>query len=226
MKNLSMLAHTSALKLVAATLALGMSAGSLAMGSTSALFSANQAGSANTFSSGTVTVGNGPASTVCALSALMPGDSSTGFGSGSAALTPCTYNVVYTGSASAWLAVDVSITSGATVLYSGLSTGLQFLVAVQGGATVVDGTTYKNVSGVDTAVAAGTPVTNVLLSTTPAATNDALQFNINYLLPLLAPNALQGGSASVTLTFHAVQSANQDLGSCLAGRQCNTITWS
>lgn len=226
MKTLSMLAHTSALKLLVATVALGISAGSIAMSFTSALFSANQSGSANTFESGTVTVGNGPASTVCTLSALMPGDSSTGFGSGSAALTPCSYNVVYTGSASAWLAVDVSITSGSTVLYSGTSTGLQLLVAVQGGATIVNGMTYKVISGVDTAVVAGTPVTNVLLSTTPAVTSAALQFNINYLLPLLAPNALQGGSATVTLTFHAVQSANQVLGSCLAGRQCNTITWS
>jgi hypothetical protein len=156
----------------------------------------------------------------------MPGDSSTGYGSGSASLTPCTYNVIYTGSASAWLAVDVSIVSGATSLYTGTSTGLQFLVAVQGGVTIINGTTYKVLAGTDTAVAAGTPVTNVLLSSTPAVTSAAVQFNLNYLLPLLAPDVLQGGSASVALTFHAVQSSNQPLGSCLAGRQCNTIVWS
>ena len=36
---------------------------------------------------------------------------------------------------------------------------------------------------------------------------------------------LQGADTSITLTFHAVQSANQPIGSCRAGRQCNTITW-
>ena len=90
----------------------------------------------------------------------------------------------------------------------------------------MNGTTYKTISGTDTTVATNTAVENILLSATPAATNDQAQFDVNYLLPLIAPNALQGGSATVTLTFHAVQSSNQPLGSCVAGRQCNTIVWS
>ena len=214
------------MKHVMASLALLGATASLTIGSTFALFSGSNSSAENTFTTGTVNVGTGPASTVCSLGALMPGDSSTNFGSGSAALTPCTYNVTYTGTAPAWLAVDVSITSGSTALYTGLSTGLQFQVGVQGGATVMNGTTYKVLAGTDTTVVSGTPVTIILLSTTPSARNDAVQFNVNYLLPLLAPNLLQGGTSSVTLTFHAVQSANQPIGSCLAGRQCNTIAWS
>ncbi|MBM3638955.1 MAG: hypothetical protein FJW98_05910 [Actinobacteria bacterium] len=64
------------------------------------------------------------------------------------------------------------------------------------------------------------------MSATPATKNTSVLFNVNYLLPTLAPNALQGGTTSVALTFHAVQSANQPIGSCVAGRQCNSITWS
>jgi hypothetical protein len=91
--------------------------------------------------------------------------------------------------------------------------------------SVIDGTSYKNTSGVATTVSAGTPVTNILLKSTPAATNDALTFSVDYLLPLTAPNSLQAGSASVQLTFHAVQSANQTT-SCVAGNQCTSIVWS
>ncbi|MEY3744691.1 MAG: hypothetical protein RLZ48_369, partial [Actinomycetota bacterium] len=123
-------------------------------------------------------------------------------------------------------AVDVTVTAGTTALYTATSSGLQMKVGVNGGATVMSGTTYKNTSGADTTLVSGTPVTNILLSTTPAATNDASTFNIDYLLPLLAPNSLQGGTASITLTFHAVQAANQSVGSCVAGQQCSTIVWS
>jgi hypothetical protein len=37
---------------------------------------------------------------------------------------------------------------------------------------------------------------------------------------------LQGATTSISLTFRAVQSANQPVGSCVVGRQCNTISWS
>lgn len=209
-----------------AGLALLGSTASLVIGSTFALFSDTESSASNTFETKTVTVANSPTSTVCTVNTLMPGDSSTNFGSGSAAFTPCTYNVEYTGTADAWLAVDVLVTSGSTALYTGESTGLQLKIGVDGGVTVINGVNYKTIAGVDTLVDAGTSVNNLLLSATPAAQNDAIQFNIDYLLPTLAPNLLQGGSASVTLTFHAVQSANQPIGSCVAGQQCNTITWS
>ena len=157
---------------------------------------------------------------------MVPGDSSTGYGTGSQALSQCNYKVKYTGSASAWLAVDIAVNAGSTPLYTATSDGLQLLVKTTGDVTLMNNLTYKNPAGNDTTLAAGAVASNLLISTSPAVTDDAFQFNIDYLLPLLASNATQGGSASVTLTFHAVQSGNQPILSCVAGRQCNTITWS
>ena len=202
-----------------------VAAGSLTLGVTMALFSATTTSNTNSFASGTVEVGPNGASTTCAVTGMVPGDSSTSWGSGSATLTPCNYKVKYTGSAPAYLGVDILVTAGSTVLYNGASTGLQLRVDSTG-ATFMNGTTYKAMDGSNTSVVAGTSVTNLLVSSTPAAQNDTVQFDVNYALPLAAPNSLQGGSATVTLTFHAVQSANQSIGSCVAGRQCTALTWS
>ena len=196
------------------------------IGATLALFSATQTGGTNQFATGTVTVAERPASVVCNVTALLPGDSSASFGSGSASLSTCDYRVKYTGSAPAYLAVDVLVGSGSPALFTGGATGAQFKLAVSGGATIVNGTTYKTQAGADTAISAGTPVSNILLSATPAVTNDEVTFTLDYALPLTAPNSLQGGSTSVTLTFHAVQAANQTPGTCAAGRQCTSIIWS
>ena len=196
------------------------------VGTTSALYSATETSATNVFDSGTVTVGLGSTSTTCAITNMVPGDSSTSYGSGSQALSQCNYKVKYTGSASAWLAVDVAVGAGSTPLYTANSDGLQLLVKSTGGVTMMNNTTYKNPAGTDTTLAAGSTASNLLVSTSPAVTDDTFQFNVDYLLPLLSPNATQGGSASVTLTFHAVQSGNQPILACVAGRQCNTITWS
>jgi len=199
----------------------------MAFGATSALFSATQASGSNSFAAGTVSVGAGTGTSVtCNVTNMVPGDSSTGFGAGSGALAQCSYKVKYTGTASAWLAVDVAVSGGATNLFTGTSGGLQYLVKANGGSTFVNGTTYKVAAGTDTTVVSGTPVTNMLVSATPAVTNGETEFDIDYELPLAAANALQGGTSSIVLTFHAVQSANNPLGSCVAGRQCTTITWS
>lgn len=195
-----------------------------ALGTTSALFSGTQAGAAQEFTSGTVSVGLGATSTTCNVTDLMPGDSSSGYGSGSLARTQCTYNVKYTGNASAWLAADIAISSAATTLYTADSGGLQFKVKA-GSTSLMSGTSFTQVGGSSSTVANNDSVSNILLSTTPASENDLISFTIDYLLPLSAANALQGGSSALTLTFHAVQSANQPIGSCVAGRQCNTITW-
>jgi predicted ribosomally synthesized peptide with SipW-like signal peptide len=176
----------------------------LGVGVTMALFSATQTSGANSFASGTVSVG---------------------LGSGSASLTPCDYRVKYTGTGAAWLAVDIAVNAGTPGLYTATSSGLQLKIGVNGGASMMNGTVYKTQGGTDTTVAAGSPVTNLLVSSVPAATNDLVTFDVDYLLPLLAPNALQGGTATVTLTFHAVQASNQPLGGCVAGRQCSDITW-
>lgn len=202
-----------------------VAAASFSLGSTSALFSASETGGTNTFATGTVSVGLGATSTTCSVANLMPGDSSTNFGSGSAAHAPCDFRVRYTGTAPAWLAADIAVAAGSPALFTGAATGLQFKVAVNGGPTLLDGTTVTSQAGATVPVVAGTPATNLLVSAAPAAPGDLVRFDIDFLLPLLAPNSLQGGSAALTVTFRAVQSANQPLGTCLAGRQCTSITW-
>lgn len=201
-------------------------AGALTIGATMSLFSASASSSANSFATGTVAIGLGDsASVTCNVTEMSPGDSSTGSATGSKTLDACTYNVKYTGSLPAWLAVDVAVNSTGTNLYTAGATGLQFYVK-NGSTSVIDGVNYKTVGGTNTPVTSGVAVQNVLLNDTPVQGPNARSFDINYLLPLLAANALQGGSTSIQLTFHAVQSANQPIGSCVAGRQCNTITWS
>lgn len=208
-----------------AALAAVVAAGSLTLGVTMALFSATTTSGNNSFSSGTVEVGANGASTTCSVTNMVPGDSSTNWGSGSAALTPCNYKVKYTGTAPAYLAVDILVAAGANPLYTAGTSGLQ--VRVGAGSTVfMDGTSFTKMDGTNATVAAGTSITNLLVSTTAAQTNDTVQFDVNYLLPTAAPNALQGGSASVTLTFHAVQAGNQSTGTCVAGHQCTALTWS
>lgn len=196
-----------------------MAAGSVA------LFSDTKTSSTNSFDAGTVSVGLGSTSTTCTIELLMPDDSSAGFGTGSQSKSTCTYAVKYTGTVDAWLAADVLVETGTPSLYTGNSNGLQYKVKIAGGPTLLNGTTFTSEAGSSTQVDAGSSVSNILLSSNPAVEGDELEFNIDYLLPRLAPNALQGGSSTITITFHAVQSANQPLGSCAAGRQCNAITW-
>lgn len=199
--------------------------GAVGIGVTSSLFSDSQTSVANTFEAGTVKVGLGATTRVCAVSDMLPGDSSSNYGSGSQGLLPCIYDVTYTGTSTAWLAVDIEVTGGPPALYTGDSSGLQLKLDANGATTFVSGTSYTAVNGTSTNIVSGSTIRNLLVSATPAAKNTSVLFNVNYLLPTLAPNALQGGTASVTLTFHAVQSANQPIGSCVAGRQCNSITW-
>jgi hypothetical protein len=216
----------SRMSLLAACAATGLvAAGTLTFGITSALFSDSASSDTNAFAAGTVTVAPGDTPSVtCNVTNMMPGDSSTGYDSGSDDKTPCAFNVKYTGSGQAWLGVDVTVNGGTPSLFTGASTGLQLKINA-GSVAIVNGVTYKDSAGTDTTVVADTAVTNVLVSGTPAATNQSVTFDIDYLLPLLVDNSRQGSSASVSLTFRAVQSANQPIGSCVAGRQCSAITW-
>lgn len=199
--------------------------GTVTLGGAWAFFTATESSAGNSFTAGTVTVGNqGTASTTCTVTGIVPGDSSASYGSLSQALSACAYRVKYTGSASAYLAVDISVTAGSTALYDATANGLQVKVLADS-TSFMDGTTYKVENGTNTSLAAGTPVTNLLVSATPATTNSEVTFDIRYGLPTSAGNGYQGGSATVTLTFHAVQSANQGTITCVAGRQCGQITW-
>ena len=224
------------LAIIGAAVATVGAAATLAGGITFGLFSASGSSGANTFTGGTVSVGTGtPVSVTCTIPNMVPGDSSTGAPIGSKADTPCTYNMKYTGSASAWLAVDVAVSNGTPALYDGSSFGLQLYLKDAAPATYLTstaptaGTTFVAQGGTAASLPVGT-TPNLLVSATPATTNTAVSFALNYAVPIASGNAYQGGSSTVTLTFHAVQAGNNPLpGACVAGQQCNgttTFLWS
>jgi hypothetical protein len=215
----------------------------LVAGFTFGLFSATESGGTNSFTAGTVTVTTAnPASVTCTITTMVPGDSSAGFSGGytNTGDTTCTYNVEYTGSASAWLGVDMAVSNGGTPLFSsGSATGIQFQLEDGTSTTYVSSsasntgdtgdTTYDAQGGTATALPA-TGISDLLVSKTAATNGMAVDFSLDYGLPLDSGNAYQGGSVTVTLTFHAVQSKNNPLPSaCAAGQQCNaggTFAWS
>ncbi len=219
----------------AATAIIG-SAATLVAGFTFGLFSASEASGANTFTAGTVSVGLGtPASVTCTITNMVPGDSSAGAPIGSKAQTTCTYNVKYTGSVTAWLAVDVNVTNGGTALYDGTATGLQLYLKDATPTTYVTstaptaGTTFTQQGGTSASLPTG-PTANLLVSSTAAAANTAVSYLLDYALPIASGNVYQAGSTTVTLTFHAVQAGNNPLpGACASGQQCNAgggFAWS
>ena len=218
--------HRRGLALRGTTGLIALAAGTAAvLGLSAALFTATQTSDVNTFTAGTVSVGLGTESVTCEVDQIMPGDSSTGYPDGSNDLGTCVYDVRYTGDAPAWLAVDVLVEGGTPALYNAGADGLQLRLTANDTVAMVSSTSYVDQAGTPTSIASGAVVDNLLVSTTPAAPGETVVFDLDYLLPTIAPNALQGGTASVTLTFHAVQSDNQPIGSCVAGRQCGTIDW-
>jgi predicted ribosomally synthesized peptide with SipW-like signal peptide len=207
----------------------------LGAGVSLALFSASSAGSANTFTAGTVSIGS-PTSTTCTVSGMEPGDESTGYSgsnvTGNTQATKdaaCTFQVTYTGSGAAWIGLGTA-TSG-TALYDGTSSGLNFQIS--------DGaSTSYTTSGVLNTNSSSSPL---LVSATPDAGSGTggdktYTFTVNYGLPTAAGNAYQGKSTTLTLTVYAVQSNNNGYATtnglsggtaCTAGSQCSGITgWS
>jgi predicted ribosomally synthesized peptide with SipW-like signal peptide len=203
---------------------------SLGAGVSLALFSASSAGGANTFTAGTVSIGS-PTSTTCTVSAMQPGDESTGYsGAGVTGNTQspkdavCTFQVSYSGTASAYIGLGMADTTTSTSnLYDGSASGLNFEIA--------DGsTTSYTTSGALKANSASSPL---LVSATPDAGSGlgghkTYTFTVNYALPTGAGNTYQGMNTSLTLTVYAVQANNNGSASaCSAGAQCPGITsWS
>jgi len=129
----------------------------------------------------------------------------------------------------------VTVSNGSTPLYDDTATGLQLYLKA-GSTTFVTstaptaGTTYVQQGGSSASLPGGSTTSNLLISTTAATTNTAVSFTLDYAVPVASGNTYQGGSAMVTLTFHAVQSGNNPLpGACAAGQQCNAgsgFAWS
>jgi spore coat-associated protein N len=216
--------------MAAATLASVGAVIALATGVTFGLFSATETSATNAFAAGTVTVAPGSNTSVtCNTSNIVPGDSSP------TDHPSCTYNVRYTGSVPANLAVDVNVASAAACLascngvgdfplYDGTAAGLQYTIG-DGTTTYVSGTKYKDSTGASQTIVAGTPVTDLLVAKGVSADSSDRTFTVNYSLPLAAGNDYQGSTSSVTLTFHAVQSAHNASTGTL-GWQDNSASWS
>jgi len=229
----------------AGILGLALGVGFVLTGIAFGLFGSTTPSSANAFSAGKVVVGTGGGASVqCNVTNLAPGDASSGYPSGSGvanqSFAQCRYFVTYSGSVPAYLGLDVAVAnSGGNKLYDGTSTGLQLLVQDSSGTTYIGraaghgGTNYTAQSGASfgTTLNSGATASDLLISTgpesgSPTAFSD--EFTVDYNLPIPASDANIGGTTTVTLTFHAVQAANNPLpsGCTSSGVSCTGLTWS
>jgi hypothetical protein len=197
------------------------------VGTTLGLFTSTPGAEANTFTAGTVALAGNPAG-ACSVTNLMPGDSPPA----------CTFVATYSGTASAYLGLDVLIQtqagSGGGKLYNPPAANNALTVTITDNqATPV---TYT-VPTVATTCPVGAPagstcyaLANLLVSTAPITATTAVTFSTAVTLPLAAGNETQAAAAQVVLTAHAVQSKNQTLpAGCTAGAACaptGTFSWS
>jgi hypothetical protein len=200
--------------LVGASVLAGLGgAAALVAGTTFGLFSTSQTGTTNSFSSGTVTLTN-PVSVKCTVGPMEPGDSSTGYGSGSGTDSACTFTVTYTGTLGAFIGVSTTVTG--TLYATGNAKSLRFKI------TDTASTSYTTTGNINTN------------SSSPLYVNDTLagthqhKFTVNYELPATATNLFQGKTTTLTLTVHAVQDSNNGTGCTTAkGAECATVShWS
>jgi len=125
--------------------------------------------------------------------------------------------------------------SGAIVRVAGVEVGKVTDVDLKGSGVEVDLSIKKdNQSRITTdsraSIGSMSLLGEPLIDVSPASTGTAVNFSLDYALAAAAGNGYQGGSTTVTLTFHAVQSGNNALPSgCAAGQQCNSgsgFAWS
>jgi hypothetical protein len=215
--------------LTAGTFVVVGSVATLLTGVTFGLFSSSPSPETNQFTAGTVTLTSN-ASGACTVTNMAPGDSPAA----------CTFVASYSGSLSAYVAVNVLIetqtgTSGTSNLYNpGGSNGLTVSVADNQGSPV----TYT-VPTSTTTCPGGAPggstcyeLDNELVSTSAQSSGFSDTFSTSVTLPSAAGNAYQSGAAQVILTAHAVQSKNNTLscsGTPTAGVTCTpsgSFAWS
>jgi hypothetical protein len=200
------------------------------------LFSTTSHDQTGQFSTGSVTLG-GAVSGSCTVSNLKPGESSTGYGSGTESDTPCTLTVNYTGTVSGWLGLDISIAStsagtdpngvltGGAGLYDSTSNGLQLLVTDNQSSpvTYMSGTTL----GGSSTTGANPNATDLLVNTASFSNGQSVTFTINYMMPTTTTNAYEGAASSITMLAHSVQASNNNsTSSCTVGVACTSVNWS
>lgn len=169
----------------------------LVAASSFALFSSSAHSQTNQFTAGTVTLTSSAVAT-CHITNMAPGDSSQGWSgtpAGNRQDPTCVDKITYAGSLSAWVWIDVTVTSpnpsapGTPALWDGSSQGLQ--LAIGDGARLYQPNT-----------------THQLVSVVPVKSGFTDTIDVNYLLPKLAPNLYQKGTALVTIAAMAVQARN------------------
>jgi hypothetical protein len=182
----------------------------LVAGTTFGLFSSTQAGSANTFATGTVTVGN-PVSTVCAVTNMVPGDDSAGYtpqltGITDGTFAACKFSVKYSGSAPAYIGLSTAQSGNLPLLWQ----------VAQSATDVSQPGAFANGSGVINSNSAASPL---YVATDAGGDNTVYTFWVDYALPSTYTTQVNTG-ASLTLTVEAVQSGNNGDGTCTVGAQC------
>lgn len=221
-------------------------AAALIAGATFGFFSsAGTPSGSNTFTAGTVVVGLDPGGTqvLCTIGPMSPGDTQAKSGN-----VVCKYDIKYTGTVNAFMAMDLSITgSGGTPavaytqttapsavqgLYDSSATGLQITITDDDGASYMSGTSYTNQAhGAATLTATGgsASIANLLVTPTAITTNETKSVTVNYTLPTTADNSYNLATSALVLRIHAVQADNNLLpvGCTTAGHVCATaMTWS
>ncbi len=218
------------LLLAASSLAAISMVGSLGAAVTFGFFSSTAAQTSK-FAAGTVTLAES-ASSACSVTGILPG--ATG--------GPCTLQVTYSGSVAAYLGLDVFIATKAQVpgtipLYDPSDSSNDLQISVSDGqspqVTYLAPTSVPTVVGCTTVPGSGFDSTyicyelsDVLVSTTPFTNDGTDTFTTTVSVPTSSTTGYQGGTASIVLLAHAVQSAHQNPGSCTAGSPCTSIVWS
>jgi len=220
--------------LFVAGLLAAVSAGATLTGAvTFGLFSGTTSAQTSTLASGTVTLTSN-VSGACTVGNMLPGSSPTS----------CALVVSYSGTVPAYLGLDVLIATesqspGTVPLYnpSDPTNDLQIMVNdSQNPAVTYFSPTTVPPTGVACNTIAGSgygssytcyQLNDLLVSTAPfTSTSSADTFNTSVSVPTTSATGYQGGTASIVLLAHAVQSGNQTLGSCSAGTPCTSMSWS
>jgi hypothetical protein len=207
---------------------------SFAAAVTFGFFDATTTAQTSKLSAGTVTL-TSDTSGACNVANMLPGSSET-----------CALKVTYSGTVPAYLGLDVLIATkpgspGTLPLYDPNDVTNSDLQV-----TVVDNQS-TTVTYVQPSTSFGQPLStcpgqyssgsytcyqlsDLLASTSPFTNNTSGSpsdvFTTFVIVPTSSLSGYQGGTASVVLLAHAVQAANQSLGSCSAGSPCSSIKWS
>jgi len=203
----SLLRSKRRLLLGSSMLSVAVAGTTLLAGTTFGFYSSSAAPESNAFTSGTVTLSS-TVTGACAVTNMAPGDSPAA----------CTMALSYSGSLSAYVALDVVVEtqagSGGSTLYNpGGSNGVTISLTDNQTSPV----TYT-VPTSATTCPGGAPggstcyeLDNELLGTTAYANGASDTVSTSVSFPSAAGNGYQGGAAQVILTAHAVQSKNNAL---------------